>query len=1050
MEAGYANISFKPPLTGRDEEISKLMSFWERAKEGKGSTVFISGEAGVGKTRLVNELIERLDKDVKIIKCWCLSESLEPLMPFKQGFRKEDLSHIISEKPPPKVISTYLIDKGGLLVTKAERSDTDLDPDIFASMLDAVGNFIKDSLSMMGEMQGGELNTIGYGKHSILIQSNECLSLASVIEGESSEFLIDDMRKTLENIGDRFASWNGDMESSEKVRPYIEWFIDSRKYSGRYLAKDPKLKQENLFDKVLLGLQRISSESPVVLFLDDLQWAESTTLKLLHYLSRNTKNDRILIIGNYRPEDVIKSKEGDPHPFKTIMQNMSREHLFQALQLQRLDENSVKNLMIQTLEDEEISEDLIDEMYTGSDGNPFFLLEVMKMLVYEGHLIDQEGVLKLKEDIQEIKIPSKVYDLVVRRLDRLVDEQKDILECASVVGEEFESRVIGEIIGISRMKLLKNLNEIQRLHKLIISIEKKYRFEHRQIREVLYFDINDELREEYHRLVAESYELIYKGKMEEYSKHIAYHFFKAKEERAVNYLLKLGGKAKDEYANEEALRFYKDALSLAVHKSDLKEIHDGLGEVFNIIGKYEKSLEHYENALDNVENELDSSRLHGKIAEVLNNQGEYKKALEQIEIGIELCEENNNLRCKLFNINGWVFMLQGLYGRSIQIFNEEIKLARELDDTKSIGRALHDLGTVLIRRGDYGEAEELLKESVGFREECEDIEGLGDTFNSIGVVHKNKGDMDRALYYYNKSMEIEREIGSKNGIARSLNNIATIYWYKGELNKALDNYEKCLKIVEGTGNKGGIALALSNIGNIYADKGERETALTYYEESMKIREYTGDQQGIAISLNNIGNIYIDLYDLDKALEYHNRSLEIESEIGDKAGIAYSLNSIALIHQYKGDISEAIDHYERSLEKATKVGESTISVYNLCGLAELCLKNDIIDKAMEYAEKALQISLDTDGESEEGTCYRILGMVFGKLGTKEKAIEHFEKSINVFEMIGDKRGSSRTHYEYGMFLRGEEGEEFLRKALDMFERMNLVFWVQKARNELKKG
>ncbi len=1049
MEGKMTHISDRPDLVGRDKEIERLEHLWDAVRNGKGTTVFISGEAGIGKTRLINELTSSIKtEDRRSIHGWCLAQSLEPLMPFKEGFRDAGLSYLMADDTPPKVISSYLINEGGLLITKAEREESDLDPDIFASMLSAVGNFVTDSLGMMGEEQNGRLNAIGYGEHNILIQSIGSLSLAVVIEGKSNEFLIDDMRGALEEIGERFGSWDGNMDEAEKVRPKIEWFVDSRKYGGKQLVDDPKLKQENLFENVLLGLKRLSQECPVIIFLDDLQWAEPTTLKLLHYLSRNTRDDRIMIIGTYRPEDVILKEDGITHNLKTTMQNMNREGLYSEFRLERLDRASVEGIIRSSLKEAILDEDFIDRAHHESEGNPFFLLEILNMLIEDENLVQTDGTWRVEGDVEKLQIPSKVYDVVVRRLDRLLEEQREVLECASIVGEEFESSVVGEVMGFNRIKLLKSLDKIERTHRLIRSMEKKYRFEHRKIREVLYDGVNTELREEYHRIVAESYQRLFGRDVEEYYKHIAHHFYKAKDERGVRYLLDLGDTAKDNYANEEAVRFYLNATSIASEGGELKDIYEGLGDVYTVIGEYDLSLESYERASRLVE-EGYCAHLFGKMAEVLNNKGDYDTALERVERGLELCEKEDRSFGKLLNIKGWSLMLKGDYERSIDIFKEELDLVEAMGEMKGEGRALHDLGTVYIRTGEYEEAECLLRSAVEYREMCEDIKGLGDSFNSLGVIYKSKGDMDGALKYYRKSMEIEEEIGNKQGIARALNNMATIYWHKGELEEALTHYGLCLDIVERTGDKGGTALTLSNIGNIYVDKGERDTALDHYEKSLSIREDIGSKNGIAISLNNIGNVFIDMQELDKALQYHERSMEIEEEIGDSVGIAYSLNSIGLIYLYKGEPEKAILYFERSQDKSEDTGDKMISVYDHCGIAEAMLEIGDVERGRAHAQEALEIAVGIGGKFEEGMCHRVLGMVYSVQKRSVESVGEFERAIELLKEVGEKRELSRTYYEYGRAMEGEKRTELLEKALSMFKGMGLDMWIEKTIDEMSR-
>ena len=233
-------------FVGREKEFEKLKYLIGDVINNNGRVVLISGEAGIGKTRLVEEVIKEAEKmKFKIIRAQCLSESLEPLFPVKEALKNAGLSHLIY-RTPPLVLSVYLINKAGLLITKVEREESGIDPDIFASMLQAVASFVQDSFSMMGK-EGAGLNTLGYGDYRIIIQRHGNMSLASVIRGKESEFLIDDMKKFLVEVGNKLDSWDG---SAEEAMPYaykLRHFIESGKYDGKPLVEDPKLKQENLF-----------------------------------------------------------------------------------------------------------------------------------------------------------------------------------------------------------------------------------------------------------------------------------------------------------------------------------------------------------------------------------------------------------------------------------------------------------------------------------------------------------------------------------------------------------------------------------------------------------------------------------------------------------------------------------------------------------------------------------------------------------------------------------------------------------------------------------
>ncbi len=1001
-----------PSFTGREYELDQLKVLLDEAIDGKGSTVLISGEAGIGKTRLSEELLDRArEKDAKVVKGWCLADTMEPLLPFKEALRDASMYHLVSEAPPPKVISAYLINNAGMLISKAELKETELDPDIFASMLKAVGNFIGDSLSMMGEKKVKGLNTIGYDRFNILIQTIEDLSLATVIEGTNSEILIEDMRKTLLEIGKRFDSWDGDMLEADRIKPKIEWFIGSGKYSGNYLVDDPKIRQENFFDNVLLGLQRLSSEQPIVLFLDDLQWADHTSLKLLHYLSRNTRSNRIFMIGTYRPEDILQSDEGKPHQLRTTLQNMRREDLFNEMELKRLDEKTVKDFLDNLFGEVDPEGRLAQRLYKESDGNPFFLLEVVRMLVEEGHLRKDDDVWKIVETFEEVNIPSKIYDVVVRRLDRLIEDQKDLLECASVVGEEFESEVVGKVSGMDRIKLLKNLSKIEKVHNLIHLIRDRYMFDHRKVYEVLYNGINEELKKEYHKIVAETYQELYKDDLDMVLDKLAHHLYRAGDKKAGAYLLELGDSAKDGYSNEEAIDFYQKALPLLERNELIKRAQEGLGDVYFILGEYVNAIEHYKKAMNEIDDGIKKADLHRKMANVYEHKGDLDRSLEESREGLKLLEGECVVGARLLGRKGWAYIRKGDYDKAEEIFTERVALAKQIGDKKEIGQAEHDIGSVNIRKNDFNSASSHLENALIIRKELGDKRALAASLNNIALVYQNKGEFDKALEYHRQSLEMWKNIGDKWGIAASFNNTALVQKYKGELDKALEYNRKSLELKYKIGEKHGIASSINNIGTVYEEKGELDKALEYFQKGLEIRRSVGNKWSIAESLNNVGDIYLEKGKLDQAIECFNECIDICEEMGAKSHLGYVT----------------------------------------CTLAEAMILKGEIEESIEKVNRAIVIAKDIDEKGEEGRAHRVLGMAYGEMGNRDRARQEFELGKRLLEG-GDKKKNARLLYEYGRMCKkmGEirEGSEYIEKALTIFNEMNMKLWIGKCEKALE--
>jgi len=965
----------QPKLIGREDELNKLKQNLKNAIEGNGSLTLISGEAGIGKTRIVSELIEEAEiANVQVLQGWCLAENLEPLLPIKTALREAELSQIISHNPPPLVVSTYLIHESGLLISEAERDETGLDSDIFAGMLTAVGNFVRDSLTAMDKGGLGRLNTIGYGNYKIVLQSHGKLTLGTVIEGQSSEFLIGEMKNILAEIEPDLRTWTGNTAQAEAARKSISQLISSGKYDGKFLVDDPQIRQENLFDNVLLGLQRSSSEKPLLLFLDDLQWADATTLNLLHYLARNTKHNSILIVGTYRSEDITQLDDGRPHPLVTTMQNMTREELIQKINLSRLDKIHTDALINSTLGSSLMNKEVIERIYEESGGTPLYTLEVVKLLAEYEHINHTEDGWVLVTDIKNLDIPSKVFDIIKRRLDRLSSEQKRILDCASIIGEEFESSIVGRVMELNKIRLLEDLSKIEKIHQLIHYLGEKYRFDHAKTRDVLYEGIGVELRQEYHRMIADILVETHSSSLEEILGRLAHHYNEAHDPRATEYLIMAADAAQACYQNNEALDFYGRAFE-DTKGAERWHILETIGDIQILTGNYEQALSTFEKILGESQETETKIRIYRKLGETSEKTGEFDTALEPLETALELIGGEVNIeRGRIKIAEGYANYRVGKLDAALSLFLEGLGIFEELGGNfMDLANGLRAVGNLKFSKGEIDGALEYYGKSLEVSQRIDDFKGTATTMANMGVMHHIKGDLDGAYEHYNEALEIREMIGNKSGIADSLNNLGLFWSERGNLKKAQECHEKCLAIEEKIGNKSGIADSLNNLGTMHHNMGNLDATLQCHEKSLGIRKEIGDRTGIAISYDNIGSVFKEKHEPEQALEYYLKGLEICLETGAKLPTFYAYG----------------------------------------GLAETYLDLSNPEKANEAIQKAMDISVEMGAMGEEGIANRFMGMLQTHRMEWPDAAESFDKAEAILEEAGNMEESTRVKFERGL-------------------------------------
>ncbi len=1013
-----AELEFQPELIGRESELEVLEGHLVRASEGKGATVFISGEAGIGKTRLMNELKQIAEtKGFRVLSGHSLYESMTPYMPFREALMSGGLEYLFADKSP-RVEAVYLVTDVGLLVKEVVRKGTHLDADIFSSTLTTVADFVKESLSVFrGDEARDSLNRIGYGDYVILIESEGGKNLVVILTGRENEFLIDDMRGVLKEVeskyGDVLKDWDGDEGGVESIDDLLKTLMTSGKYDGTYYGEaNPEARRNLLMENVTLGLSRLSHTVPTLLCIDDLQWADPSTLALMHYLARNTVTSGVFVLGAYRPEDLV-TKGGEGHPLNDRIRLMSREGLHEGMELGRLPWETISSFLPSLLGDVDFDEEFERRIHKETEGNPLFIIELARLMVEEGIIAKDNGTWKLGTSMDEVNVPSKIHDVILRKLDRLGTEKRRILDYASVIGEVFRSEILAASLELERIRLLELLRNLEQTHKLVHSQNEGYRFDHSKVKEVLYGKIPAELKREYHSVIADSIKSLNRDSLDEVVEDLAFHYYRGRnKEEALRYLIKAADKCKKEYSNEEATRFYNEALELEEDAQKRLEVFEGLGDIYRLIGDYEKSVESYESALELIEEKRKKAEVKTRIGAVYTRKGEYGNA-------IKVCTEAWN------SVEG--------------------------EDCEEEAFALNYIGVVHYERGEYDRALKSYEKSLEIREKRGDQKGIAGSFNNIGNVHWRMGEYDRALKSYERSLELSEKTGDQEFTAIHLGNIGVVHFDRGEYDRALEYYERSLEIREEIGDQEGIALTLNSFGNVHTERGEYDRALEYYERSLGISEKIGDQHRIARPLNNVGSVHWSMGEYDRALEYYERSLEINEKIGDQDGIATNLNGIGNVHWSMGEYDRALGYHERSLGISEKIGDREGATESYCRIAEVYFEKRNLRRALDFCNRAFDLSREVGLKESEAASRRIFGKIHREREKWKESIEEFEESIRIFEEIGMKKGLGDSHYEFGLMYKdkGDTGKakEYLDKAAAIFEGMHLDLQLDEVRKAL---
>jgi tetratricopeptide (TPR) repeat protein len=317
----------------------------------------------------------------------------------------------------------------------------------------------------------------------------------------------------------------------------------------------------HLFESITEVLRRIAAGAPLVLVLDDLHWADKPTLLLLQYAAHNLDAAPVMFLGAYRDVEVDRV-----HPLAEALDALRRDPRFRRVHLRGLPEHEMAGFLPSN--DGAPPDGLTAALSAGTEGNPFFAREVVRHLIEEGSLRNEDGRWTCaRANSADLGIPEGVRDVIGRRLSRLSDDCNRMLAAASATTDGIAWDVLHAVVGDDDERLLDTLDEALDAHILREEGDgrtAKYDFTHALIRQTLYSEMSTPRRILLHRTIGEAMEQVYASDIDAHVTELAQHFYAAAPggdvERAIDYARRSADRATSLFAWEEAAQQYERAL----------------------------------------------------------------------------------------------------------------------------------------------------------------------------------------------------------------------------------------------------------------------------------------------------------------------------------------------------------------------------------------------------------------------------------------------------------------------------------------------------------
>jgi class 3 adenylate cyclase/tetratricopeptide (TPR) repeat protein len=781
-------------MVGRVSELKILQdAFLSLLQEGEGSIITITGEAGIGKSRLLYEFQNWLEfqKDIRFFQGRALQETQQS--PFALLHEIFSFCFQIQDSDP----------------------------------LDRVHQ----------KIEAGFCEILGREKNAIL----------------RSHFIG-------QLLGFNFTN-----------SPYLTGVLDN-----------PQHLHERAIVHLMGYFRELTTHYPVVILLEDIHWADDNSLELINQISPMTSTNPLLIICLGRPSLFIRRPNWG--------EGLDYHH---RLELQALNKRESRNLIGEILQKvDQVPVDLRELVVSWAEGNPFYIEELIKMLIENGVILTgQESWRVIPDQLVRVNVPATLTGVLQARLDSLPYEERVILRLAAVIGRIFWEEAVDYLYkkldshettayGFKLTEVLSSLHERELIYHRedsTFSNTNEYLFRHTLLRDVAYENIPKRERRTYHKFTADWLQeiTIPTGRSDEYAVLIADHYRLANEkDAAVEWLIKAGLHAKAQDAMKEARSYLTIALDLLpTDDNDRRwQILLERDEILGILGDRD-----------------------GRLAE------------DDALVRIAEASSNENRLAEAYYRKGYFLYSLGLFQESLRMCNMAIEAARRAGNRKL------------------------------------EILALG----IIIVIHKNRGEIDIAT----KSAEFVLEMADENlddkTLATTLGNLAIVY-ENLDIQKAIQLHERSVELCNRLGNHHYMAIELSNIGYLYTMAGHAEKGVEALKQALELNRTLDSPRSTIYNLLNLGLADYRLGDHPSAVGVLIQAASAIEAMEDPVAEAACHTYFGLVSEQTLEMIDARQHYEKAVELWYLIGSIGSAQDAAAGIARTSLSMHDLNDAQRRA------------------------------------------------------------------------------------------------------
>jgi adenylate cyclase len=586
---------------------------------------------------------------------------------------------------------------------------------------------------------------------------------------------------------------------------------------------EPEAFRRRLHDAFRLWLAGLAGAKPLVLVLEDVHWADASSLALTAELAHFARDNAILLVLVGRPEA------------RAEIERLAEGVAFASIELGPFDRKAITHLA-EALLGGTVPRRLVSFVERRTSGNPLFVQQLLRALRDSDALTLSESGWTIRRGWDARRLPPTIEGVLAARIDLLPRQAAALLQTASVIGRrarvDLLAAVAGELMTDEGLEELVRSGFLDRVHG---DGEPVVVFHHALAQDAAYSRLLRRRRRELHLRVADAAEALF-GSGDHVIDLLARHLYLGESPKARDYLIRAGRRARDLFANEAAILHFTRALELV---PDDHETRLSLADVQELVGEYEQAYDSYRWVRD----ATNDVRAWRGLAASLRRRGDYVAALETVDEAFANPALATTDLAALWLEAGWSRYNMGRIEEAIDVL--EAGIVASAEENATLGDLFAHLAHAEILASKFGDALAHAQQARALLERHGDLRGVATATRVLGDAHRLRGELDEAAESLRAGLQIAERIGSVEEIGACLINLGAAEQARGALDEAIACDRRAAEEFERVGHGSGRAIAYSNLGFKLANAGAYEEAIEMCERARAVAEAIGSYLTLA-------------------------------------------------------------------------------------------------------------------------------------------------------------------------------------------------------------